>query len=359
MLIRWFHGGLLLACQANYDGHWEMLHDSGFGISEQYPSKQFISGSGYGLQINIDVKKNEYSNTGASDAGIKFYAHRKGDHPFLSAKGLAIPPGHKGYAAISLTSWSLLTPSQWGQCRKTWHADDPVYLSKYTMTNCQANCIANVYVRECDCVPMRFFINSTLKVCTPLQLFKCLNMTTLRQDKGYWYQTCTKCSVECDKVDYEIQMSYSSVNYERPFHSKHEFPGFGNKFLQTLNDDNSSTSSYIQNNYVYLNVFMKDISFTQHVQMQSISPVTILSDIGGNTGMFLGMSVITLGEILLFFVKCLWGVCSSRRRKEIARKESGEEILKSPCKLRHRANSGKFGFLRFVPSNPSLVLNRW
>ena len=67
-------------------------------------------------------------------------------------------------------------------------------------------------------------------------------------------------------------------------------------------------------------VFYEDIFMKEHIQERALDATTILSNIGGNTGMFLGMSVITLAEIFVFFVKWLWASLDLSRRNKIHRK---------------------------------------
>lgn len=51
-----------------------------------------------------------------------------------------------------------------------------------------------------------------------------------------------------------------------------------------------------------------------------------LGDIGGNMGMFLGMSVITITEICLFFSKMFWLGFSKKRRDYMYSKRVNEKV---------------------------------
>lgn len=93
-----------------------------------------------------------------------------------------------------------------------------------------------------------------------------------------------------------------------------------------------------------LNTYMKEIIEESYTQQKQITQTAVLSDVGGNMGMFLvrpsalvevppgayfwlirqGMSVITMGEILIFFVKWFWGSVNGRRRADLTARGIGE-----------------------------------
>ncbi|PIO53201.1 hypothetical protein TELCIR_25474, partial [Teladorsagia circumcincta] len=89
------------------------------------------------------------------------------------------------------------------------------------------------------------------------------------------------------------------------------------------------------------------MAHTEYRQVKATSLTEILSDIGGNMGMFLGMSLITVTEISLFISKIAWIAFSKRRRdymfnkkkRETEEKKQLEETVSVFSTLRSR----KFG----------------
>ncbi|KJH50006.1 hypothetical protein DICVIV_03879 [Dictyocaulus viviparus] len=68
------------------------------------------------------------------------------------------------------------------------------------------------------------------------------------------------------------------------------------------------------------------MSYTEYVQLQGTTITETLSDIGGNMGMFLGMSVITLVEVIMFFTKIVWITISKKRRDYMYKKKMFEKV---------------------------------
>ncbi|KAK6050237.1 hypothetical protein COOONC_12258 [Cooperia oncophora] len=78
-------------------------------------------------------------------------------------------------------------------------------------------------------------------------------------------------------------------------------------------------------NFLAINVFFRDMSYTEYVQKQGTSLTETLSDIGGNMGMFLGMSLITMIEVIMYFSKVGWIAFSKKRRDYMYRKKKQEK----------------------------------
>uniref|UniRef100_A0A0N4WQ88 Amiloride-sensitive sodium channel n=1 Tax=Haemonchus placei TaxID=6290 RepID=A0A0N4WQ88_HAEPC len=81
-----------------------------------------------------------------------------------------------------------------------------------------------------------------------------------------------------------------------------------------------------RSNFLTVNVFHRDMAHTEYRQVKSTSVTEILSDIGGNMGMFLGMSLITVTEISLFISKIAWIAFSKRRRDYLFNKKKREIV---------------------------------
>ena len=64
-----------------------------------------------------------------------------------------------------------------------------------------------------------------------------------------------------------------------------------------------------------MNVFMQELWYTDFTQQPATGWTETLSDIGGNLGLFLGASAITLFEIIVYGVKLCWTATSKSRRR--------------------------------------------
>lgn len=144
---------------------------------------------------------------------------------------------------------------------------------------------------------------------------------------------CTECHMECQSTSYTSYNSYGD--------------GFNRGSLEWLKKMTNQSESHIKNNVAVINIFFLEMFYTSYSQVQSTSLTEILSDIGGNMGMFLGMSVITITELSLYFSKIFWIMVSKRRREymyskkkhEKEKEQQLEEAVKEFQERRSRRNS--------------------
>ncbi|GMT26197.1 hypothetical protein PFISCL1PPCAC_17494, partial [Pristionchus fissidentatus] len=98
--------------------------------------------------------------------------------------------------------------------------------------------------------------------------------------------------------------------------------GFSDTAVSTLQSQNKAVDEkYIRANYLSVSIFFRDLSFTEYSQVPSSNLTTLLSAIGGTLGLFLGMSVLTVFESIIYATKVCWTFISCQRRKYTARKE--------------------------------------
>ena len=68
------------------------------------------------------------------------------------------------------------------------------------------------------------------------------------------------------------------------------------------------------------------MAYTQYEQMQSTTFTQVMSNIGGNMGMTLGMSLISIIEIIVYFSKASWIFLSKKRREHLVEKKRYEKV---------------------------------
>ncbi|VDM70700.1 unnamed protein product [Strongylus vulgaris] len=151
-----------------------------------------------------------------------------------------------------------------------------------------------------------------MELCGINQLQNRINERTLQGVDYYDIPRCKDCQMECNSIVYHAYNSYGH--------------GFSNGALTWLNKKNRSWSiPHMKANFLTVNVFFRDMSYMEYVQVQGTTLTETLSDIGGNMGLFLGMSVITVVEILMYFSKIGWITFSRKRRYYMYQKKAHEK----------------------------------
>jgi len=67
----------------------------------------------------------------------------------------------------------------------------------------------------------------------------------------------------------------------------------------------NNTNPSITKNCIYLNVFYDDLSTIFTTESPSLTAISLFGNIGGNLGLFLGMSILTFVEIIELLVNII------------------------------------------------------
>ncbi|GMT37922.1 hypothetical protein PFISCL1PPCAC_29219 [Pristionchus fissidentatus] len=187
---------------------------------------------------------------------------------------------------------------------------------KYSASDCLSKCKARFYHEHCGCSPFVYNIDTEFPSCTPLETYECTKQYIVvnkdETSEEFHWPTCEECIVECERWEFNAANSYGN--------------GFSNGALRWLNHYNPEwTTPHIRANFLTINIFFRDMSYTEYKQVQAMSMTELLSDMGGNMGLFWGMSVLTLAESLIYIWKISWIAVSKQRRDYMSEKKKRDE----------------------------------
>ncbi|RCN42114.1 Amiloride-sensitive sodium channel [Ancylostoma caninum] len=259
---------------------------------------QYLSGSSYGWQFVLDGNNARYPDNQLSfDMGFRVLVHEPGKEYSMEAHGLSVPSGAALYAGISVKNISLLQRADWGYCQQGWdpkiHGELLTNLT-YTATHCEWNCLAREWLATCGCLPMKLLPLKTVQnfpICAPLEINMCA-------DTVYANSTNCSCDVECQLMEYEMQMSYADI------------------ITGSISRRFMLSEEYVENNISVVNLFMQRMAYERHEQQKQLQTADLLSNIAGSMGLFLGMSTVTLLEIFIYLFKSVWGTVNTERQKQ-------------------------------------------
>uniref|UniRef100_A0AC35G7K7 Uncharacterized protein n=1 Tax=Panagrolaimus sp. PS1159 TaxID=55785 RepID=A0AC35G7K7_9BILA len=296
---------------------------------EKWLKKQYESGINNGLQVIADVRQDEEMdyfeiNDEISDIlpdsiplsqyekGFRFYVHSDSTVPYLATDGITVSPGSRIYSSIDLTEYQFLEEDDWGNCTDTW----PKNLHKnttYSAPKCKAFCNAEFFYNKCNCTPFIYNLDKSWPVCTAMDVYKCIKgMNVTQNQKGYARSykqqvICQECAPECKQWVFNHMNSYGAA------FSK-------NSLIWLENKSSNWTADYIKNNFV--------------------------SSIGGNMGLCLGISFVSITELSVWIFKSIIALLSTQRKEHIVKrwkKEKAENAaIKKACKMAEEKTSMQF-----------------
>ena len=239
-----------------------------------------MTGTRAGLYLLINIEQAmEYIASFNGNAGVRIAIHPQGILPEPDERGIAVPPGKNGYISLK----TIYTDDQTKKSQCTSHDSSLEYFPNFTysVSSCRANSELKNNVKHCNCLDSRAtHFPPNINKCTISDL--CCGLSAL------FALDSSKCQPSCRRKEYQASVSYA------------DFPSI-DLGLSIANRYNISIDQVYQD-ILAVNIYFEDLAITKSETTNSYSFVALLSDIGGQLGLFVGASVISMLEIgLLIF----------------------------------------------------------
>ena len=187
-------------------------------------------------------------------------------------------------------------PGPHGTCL---HVDE--YGTKYNRKECLILCRLKFIVKQCNCRPLGYTPGQTdIRVCSPRKSGGCVK-NAIQAYRSSDSSSMCDCPTPCNESTYTTSLSMSvfpSDIVSREYEDK-----LLNGKISVNESDTNSTPFDLRKNLVYLDIFYNELSVTQFIQVPSMTWSELLADLGGQMGLFLGMSVITAAEVIEYLVR--------------------------------------------------------
>ena len=271
-------------------------------------STGLASGLKLTLYVNVYEKFNWYRGLGAViRIGNSSYS------TYFSDSGMFLPPGFTTYISVEREFKSML-PKPFSNCEidsnfKAIKEGMDLYnlMSQseyeYTQKLCFVQCYQKYIISENNCsYPRLLSIFKLVKECPDDVLFSILSEDK-HFDRDFINKNCLNlCPLECEQNLYKTSISLTHLNgnsfISRIGKSSKLKKDFINRTLDSTTVEKSIASVY---------VFYDSLSYNLIIESPQMDGVTLLGSIGGNLGLFLGVSVFSLCEVIeavveIFFV---------------------------------------------------------
>ncbi|XP_028249471.1 acid-sensing ion channel 4-A [Parambassis ranga] len=244
-------------------------------------SKQ--GGMGNGLEIMLDIQQDEYlpiwreTNETSLEAGIRVQIHSQDEPPYIHQLGFGVSPGFQTFVSCQEQRLTYL-PQPWGNCRSTSKEKFPGY-DTYSISACRLLCETNEVIRVCKCRMVH--MPGTADICPPSKI-NCVDkaLAQLQKNTG---DSCP-CETPCNLTRYGKELSMVKI------------PSKGSARYLSRKYDKSE--DYIRENFLVLDIFFEALNYETIEQKKAYDVAGLLGDIGGQMGLFIGASILTVLEIL-------------------------------------------------------------
>uniref|UniRef100_A0A8C5J0Z2 Acid-sensing ion channel 3 n=1 Tax=Junco hyemalis TaxID=40217 RepID=A0A8C5J0Z2_JUNHY len=219
-------------------------------------------GSGNGLELMLNVQQEEYlpvwgdTDETSFEVGVKVQIHSQDEPPFIDQLGFGVAPGFQTFVSCQQQRLVYLPPP-WGDCKATPIESD--FFTNYSLTACRLDCETRYLAENCNCRMVHMPGNAN--VCTPEQYKECADpaLGTYPEPPAAPEWLWCPCALA----------------------------GLGVTAVPRCTGDN----------VLVLDIFFEALNYEMIEQKKAYEVAGLLGDIGGQMGLFIGASLLTILEI--------------------------------------------------------------
>ncbi|KAL7977906.1 hypothetical protein Chor_010858 [Crotalus horridus] len=220
-------------------------------------------GTGNGLELMLNIQQDEYlpvwgdTDETSYEAGVKVQIHSQSEPPSIDQLGFGVAPGFQTFVSCQEQRLFYL-PAPWGDCQAAPAAS--AFFPNYSAAACRLDCETRYLAENCNCrmVHMPEFL--------------------VEKDNNF----CS-CLMPCEAVRYNKELSVVKIP------SKASAKYLARKY--------NRSEQYIAENLLVLDIFFEALNYETIEQKKAYEVAGLLGDIGGQMGLFIGASLLTLLEI--------------------------------------------------------------
>ncbi|XP_061909923.1 acid-sensing ion channel 1-like isoform X3 [Entelurus aequoreus] len=192
----------------------------------------------------------------------------------------------------------IYLPPPWGDCKVT--PMDSDFFDTYSITACRIDCETRYLVDNCNCRMVH--MPGDAPYCTPELYKECADPALdflVQKDNDF----CV-CETPCNMTRYSKELSFVKIP------SKASAKYLAKKY--------NKSEQYIKENILVLDIFFEALNYETIEQKKAYEVAGLLGDIGGQMGLFIGASILTILEIFDYLyevIKYKLCRCSDKKHK--------------------------------------------
>ncbi|GMT29660.1 hypothetical protein PFISCL1PPCAC_20957, partial [Pristionchus fissidentatus] len=328
---------LVISCSYNVDAcnetDWTPKRDPHFGMCYVFNvdgvKTTARSGPLYGLRVVMRTDQARYLPwTEAS--GIVVSIYNETDQPFPDVFGFYAPPGTATAMGVRYVK-TTRKEAPYGDCRVSKTAAFPHYKGKYEVESCYRSCLQEQTIKKCGCYdPTYAYLGgSTYRSCfgdgfdnltwtESSNNLDCIEQlydseaTTFNMIKN-----CTDCTPPCEVESYMVTVSTAQwpSNDYKPAECT-AYNQTGQPWVLPSEEANEAKCIlWYKINTLLIEVYYERMNYQLLTESAAYTIGNLISDIGGQLGLFLGMSLISILEILVLCFLLVWYCFTHKTRR--------------------------------------------
>ncbi|XP_055938173.1 degenerin mec-4-like [Argiope bruennichi] len=261
------------------------------GTEDTEPLKVSQTGVESGLVLKLHLETDQYQPT-THTVGARMMLHDPYTTPSAEEEGFIISPGYETSVSLKQTVVSRLPAPYTDKCLD--YKNQTSFFAS-NRNECIRKCIQNQNFKKCGCIDQTLAVLDDLTACNLMDVTESCCLDDALEDMSHNGSSCD-CPLPCTTVLYNEELSRSLLfaNFTSENFTKDPSPG---KQPVKSNDLKNSGINYRKEN-LRVKIFYSSLGRRVYEQRPQWDIVELLSYLGNEIGLWLGLSAATLFEIL-------------------------------------------------------------
>lgn len=337
MTISCQYNGIPCNVSNNFIQYWDNQYGNCYTFNTDGALKTSSTGDGHGLEMELVCINSTGGTRYALYQGIHLVVHNQSDSPFALNSGITIKAGAKSYVGVNRQFTNKLNGS-FSNCLTdlipvTGNSYSSTLFSYFNQLNvtyydqkfCYNLCYQDKLIKKCGCADIIVPTLNNADYCDTYKTISCLkdfaSTFTISDIKVLCENACPQ---ECNTIEYSLTVTTSgfpAMNYLKILQSS---AAYSSMFPQNVSD--SDLLEFARQGFLKLIINYENPYFTSIDESPAMDSQALFGFLGGQLGLFIGISVLSMAEFFELIIKVLYVVHKHRKIK----KSMLESALKVP-----------------------------
>ncbi|CAB03443.3 Amiloride-sensitive sodium channel [Caenorhabditis elegans] len=292
-----------------------------FNTDGMYSSSR--AGPLYGLRMVMRTDQDTYLPwTEAS--GVIIDIHMQDEIPYPDVFGYFAPPGTASSLGVSYVQTTRLS-KPYGSCTTKTKLKTTHYTGTYTVEACFRSCMQEKIIASCGCYyPAYSHASNTTQYVScdngvqTLSNLNCVDLINSADSTEFDVLTDCDCPQPCEIDSYGVTVSTAQWPSDSYVPTECNPGGPSGPW----DASGESCLDWYKANTILIEIYYERMNFQVLTESPAYTFVNFISDVGGQVGLFLGMSIISAIEYLVLIFLVFFYCCTHKsRRAEIEQLE--------------------------------------
>ncbi|XP_077992163.1 epithelial sodium channel subunit alpha-like [Glandiceps talaboti] len=255
----------------------------------------------YGLSLTLYAETSEYIGEMQPSTGFRIVLHNQDVMPFPEDEGISVSPGFATEVGVRMVTIKR-KPHPYGDCldqsdpKATENIFSHFFGTKYSIKACEKNCLMEAILEECLCADLRFKFNDDIRVCGGPADDACVIDVEERYEDDRLVGGCY-CPQACSQSIYRYTVTSSQWPNN---HYKDTVLQKISRINRKLKKKVKENPRFQTENVAKVTVYFEELNLERISEYAAYTSASLVSDLGGQMGLWIGMSVLTLAELVEF-----------------------------------------------------------